>query len=244
MPGCPDGEEARLRALEESVVERLLRRSGGTDRFVRPVFHTVLGADTDAVLVARACEWLYLAEGGHASAFVRVTPYGGGASEVYACRPGLLVVMPMQRVEIFYVASSVTSEAGFAWVFYCGRGYEPPVPPALPLAAAGLSLSGVSLSGAHRVVEVPPQNLVTGNVLVGLAATLVVAARPGRRKLLVVRFDTANDVYLGGAGVTTAAGFLLDAVAAPPVVDLGPVAAAVFGITVVADQNVRYWEVF
>jgi hypothetical protein len=149
---------------------------------------------------------------------------------------------------------------------YDGQTKDLPAVPGLVLAncaAAGLSLVVPATTTGNLVLAfspvpgcfgppgsgcctgIPVGTVATGNILVGLVETQIVPARKGRTKLLVIRVDVANDIFIGATGtVTTANGLLLDAVASPPIVDLGAYEGSLAGITTVAGQNLRFMETF
>jgi hypothetical protein len=92
------------------------------------------------------------------------------------------------------------------------------------------------------VVRQPePQTLAAGQVSVTASATQIVAARSGRRAVVVTQHGTTA-VYLGPSGVTTSTGLLLTGTAGA--VQVLPGGAAVFGITVSGSQTVSYAEVY
>lgn len=79
----------------------------------------------------------------------------------------------------------------------------------------------------------------TTQVTIAATATLIAAARPGRRKLKVVNLGTTA-VYLGGSGVTTTTGLLLTgAVGAEREIETSE---AVYGIVAAATQDVSAVE--
>lgn len=108
---------------------------------------------------------------------------------------------------------------------------------------AELSLSGVPVTPSNPVPvqDVGRSSLATGQVTVAATATLVVAARAGRGYVLVQNLGTTA-VYLGGAGVTTSTGMLLQGVAGAIVkIDA---AAAIYGIVASGTQAVSFGEVY
>jgi len=83
--------------------------------------------------------------------------------------------------------------------------------------------------------------IATAQVSVGVAAATVVAARAGRRSLLIVNHGT-TDVFLGPATVTVANGILLPGVKGASISI--PTTALVQGIVASGTQTVSYIEVF
>ena len=84
-------------------------------------------------------------------------------------------------------------------------------------------------------------SLANNQVSVTTTSDTVVAARAGRRALLIVQHGT-TDVYLGTGTVTTTNGVLLKGVAGASISI--PTAAAVNGIVASGTQTVSYLEVF
>lgn len=62
------------------------------------------------------------------------------------------------------------------------------------------------------IASTPPQSINTGQPSIGTTSTLVVAARPARRKV-TISVDTANTCAFGNSGVTLTTGFKLQPVA-------------------------------
>lgn len=79
----------------------------------------------------------------------------------------------------------------------------------------------------------------TGQATVGTSATLIAAARPGRKDIVIINHSTV-DVYVGGAGVTTSTGALLIGVkgAGLTITTEGPV----YGIVGSGTEPVSYVE--
>lgn len=75
-------------------------------------------------------------------------------------------------------------------------------------STAILSGSGDVGAGALRVRESGTPTITTGQVSCGATATLIAAARAGRRGISVTSLGT-TDVYVGASGVTTGTGDLL-----------------------------------
>lgn len=81
--------------------------------------------------------------------------------------------------------------------------------------------------------------LATGQVSVGNTATLIAAARAGRKSITIINAGT-TDVYLGASGVATGTGLLLyGQKGAGITIDGG---AAVYGIVASGSQTVSYLE--
>jgi hypothetical protein len=81
--------------------------------------------------------------------------------------------------------------------------------------------------------------ITTGQVTVTTAATVIAAARAGRRSITIVNEGT-TDMRIGGAGVTTANGLLLSGVKGQTLTI--ETAAAVFGIVGAGSQTVSFVE--
>lgn len=85
-------------------------------------------------------------------------------------------------------------------------------------------------------------NLATAQVSVGATATLIVAARAGRKEVTIVNHGTTA-LYLGSSsGVTTSTGQLLAGVAGEGITYSG--GAAIYGITASGSQTVSAAEVY
>lgn len=76
---------------------------------------------------------------------------------------------------------------------------------------------------------------------VAATATLIAAARPGRRKITIVN-PSAVAVYLGDAGVTTTTGVLLPGVVGAQVTIETP--EAVYGVVATSTQAVSAVEMW
>ena len=81
--------------------------------------------------------------------------------------------------------------------------------------------------------------IATGQVSVAATATLIVAARSGRAKVLIVNHGS-TDIYVGASGAATNTGALLLGV--PGAVFEIETAAAVYGIASSGSQTVSYVE--
>lgn len=79
----------------------------------------------------------------------------------------------------------------------------------------------------------------TGQVTVGTSATLIAAARAGRKDIVIVTHG-ATDVYLGGPNVTTSTGSLL--VGSKGTGFTITSEAAVYGVVSAGTQTVSYVE--
>jgi len=79
----------------------------------------------------------------------------------------------------------------------------------------------------------------TGQATVGTTATMIAAARPGRKDIVIINHGTA-DVFVGGAVVTTGTGALLIGVkgAGLSITSEGPV----YGVIGSGTQPVSYVE--
>lgn len=81
--------------------------------------------------------------------------------------------------------------------------------------------------------------IATGQITVAVTATLIVAARTARKRLVIVNHG-ATAVYVGGAAVATTTGLLLAGVAGTTMTL--ETAAAVYGIVGSGTQAVSYVE--
>ena len=84
-------------------------------------------------------------------------------------------------------------------------------------------------------------SFATGQVSVANTATAIVAARAGRRAVMIIN-NGATDVSIGGSSVTTSNGLLLTGTAGAAVSI--PTTAAVYGIVGTGTQTVSYIEVY
>ena len=84
-------------------------------------------------------------------------------------------------------------------------------------------------------------SFATNQVSITNAATAIVAARAGRRAVMIINHG-ATDVSIGGASVTTSNGLLLTGTAGAAVSI--PTTAAVYGIVGTGTQTVSYIEVY
>lgn len=110
----------------------------------------------------------------------------------------------------------------------------------LAALVAGLSATQpVSLASAISVAA--PDNIATAQVSVAATATLIAAARAGRRSITVEQLGTTA-VYLGAAGVTTGIGVLLAATVGSSVTF--NTTAAIYGITASGSQTVAEFELY
>lgn len=82
-------------------------------------------------------------------------------------------------------------------------------------------------------------SFATKQATVGTDATLIAAARPGRRKITLVNHGT-TDVLLGNVGVTTATGVLLAGAKGQTIVI--DTSDAVYGIVAASTQAVSAIE--
>ena len=99
----------------------------------------------------------------------------------------------------------------------------------------------VSLGVAADVTVVAQRgaaSFATGQVNLGATEGLILAARPGRRRLVVLNLDAANSCWIGGSGGTSANGFRL---AFGESISLNAT-GAVSGIRATSDVSVSYLE--
>ena len=108
--------------------------------------------------------------------------------------------------------------------------------------AANTTLASIlaKLSAALATTETYA-NLATAQVSVAATATLIVAARTGRKEVTIVNHG-ATAVYLGPSGVATTTGQLLAGVAGEGITYSG--GAAVYGIAATGSQTVSVAEVY
>jgi hypothetical protein len=109
-------------------------------------------------------------------------------------------------------------------------------------ATANTTLASIltKLSAALATTETYA-NLATAQVSVAATATLIVAARVGRKEVTIVNHGTTA-VYLGPSGVATTTGQLLAGVAGEGITYSG--GAAVYGIAATGSQTVSVAEVY
>lgn len=103
--------------------------------------------------------------------------------------------------------------------------------------------TGTPFSSGNPLPTVPAQasSIATGQVTVGTSATLICAARTGRRAVTVIQ-EGATLVRLGASGVTTGNGVPLPATQYASFTFEG--GAAVYGIVGSGTQLVSYVETF
>lgn len=108
--------------------------------------------------------------------------------------------------------------------------------------AASMPVVLASNQSTLNVTTVPvAASIATGQVSVTTSATLIVAARSGRKSVIIIN-EGATDVRLGVSGVTTGNGVLLyGQKGAGQVIDGG---AAVYGIVGSGSQSVSYVEAY
>ena len=93
------------------------------------------------------------------------------------------------------------------------------------------------------VVQAVPEGLETGQVSVGTGATLICAARPGRRSVTLRNLTGTARVFAGGSNaVTTANGMLIVAAEGDGLVISGSM--AIYGIAEGSAQTVSFAETF
>ena len=106
---------------------------------------------------------------------------------------------------------------------------------AMPLPGNASLESGGNLATVAGAVAAGTINS-TGQVSVGVSATQIIAANAARKGVLIFNAGTAT-VYIGAAGVTTAAGHILPAGASVTL----PTVSAVYGIST-SSQTVSFME--
>lgn len=124
-------------------------------------------------------------------------------------------------------------------------GLDPnqPLPPGTNLlGAVNLDVGGNTISQSNPVPTTETYSNINANtVTVGATATLIVAARAGRKEVMIVNNGTIA-VNLGGSGVTASAGLLLAGNLGEGVTITG--GAAVYGIVASGTETVSYLEVY
>jgi hypothetical protein len=118
------------------------------------------------------------------------------------------------------------------------------LPYPIPLSRqAAIPVVQVDGSGNVLDMETPPgyPDFVTNQVSINSGGVLIVAARTGRRGVLVVNHGTI-DVFLGAASVTTSSGVKLKGSDGASIYI--PISGALYGITVSSTQTVSYMEIF
>ncbi len=96
-------------------------------------------------------------------------------------------------------------------------------------------------SGTWNTGTVSPDNVATAQVSVTTSATLIAAARAGRRSITVEQLGTTA-VYLGATGVTTATGVLLPGTVGSSVTL--NFTGALYGIVATGTQTVAEFELY
>jgi len=136
-------------------------------------------------------------------------------------------------------AASIAQPAGGSGLAGWLSGIYGKLSGALTVQWSGQSVAATQ-SGAWGVTTTEgASSIATNQVSIAASATQIVAARAGRKAVLILNEGTI-EVRLGGAGVTTATGLLLyGARGAGVAIDGG---AAVYGIVVSGTQNVSYVE--
>lgn len=104
------------------------------------------------------------------------------------------------------------------------------------LATDETTINGTA-AHVQRVSTGAAPSLSAGNTACTTSATSILAANYERKGLLIKAIDGA--VYLGGSGVTTSTGFLLNSGES---LSSSAFLGAVYGITASGTTNVRYWE--
>ena len=110
-----------------------------------------------------------------------------------------------------------------------------------PGSGATLATDETTIGGtaAHvqRVTQGAAPSLSVGNTACTATATQIVAANVERKGLVIKAID--GPVYLGGSGVTTSTGFLLNSGES---LSTSSFIGAVYGRVTSTTVNVRYWE--
>lgn len=110
-----------------------------------------------------------------------------------------------------------------------------------PGSGATLGTNETTIGGTavhvQRVSTGVAPSLSVGNTACTTTATLIVAANTDRKGLIIKAIDGA--VYLGGSGVTSSTGFLLNSGES---LSSSAFIGAVYGRTSTGTTNARYWE--
>jgi hypothetical protein len=110
------------------------------------------------------------------------------------------------------------------------------------IGAVNLDIGGATLSQSNPVPTTETySNVNAGQVSLTSSATLIVAARPGRKEVTIVNNSTTM-LYLGGSGVTTTTGLLLAGVTGEGVTISG--GAAIYGVVASGSEPVSFLEVY
>jgi hypothetical protein len=110
------------------------------------------------------------------------------------------------------------------------------------IGAVNLDIGGATVSQGNPVPTTETYaNIATGQVSVASTATLIVAARAGRKEATIVNNSTTA-VFLGASSVTPSSGLLLAGVVGEGITITG--GAAIYGITATGSETVSYLEVY
>lgn len=85
-------------------------------------------------------------------------------------------------------------------------------------------------------------NIATSQVSVGTSATLIAAARPGRKGITITNITGTQQIFIGNTGVAANTGALIPAAVAGS--QTIPSSAAVYGIAVTLAQTVSVLETY
>jgi hypothetical protein len=107
--------------------------------------------------------------------------------------------------------------------------------------ATGWGGGGIGTGGAPLSVVETYNNLATNQVSVGATATLIVAARTGRKNVTIFQEGSVL-VRVGASGVTTATGVPLVGVQGSNIIIEG--GQAIYGIVAAGTQTVSFMEVY
>ena len=94
---------------------------------------------------------------------------------------------------------------------------------------------------AAPVRSVPPAEIATGQLIVETTLTLVVAARPERRGVLIIN-GSSLPLFLGDEGVTVANGLRILGVEGTGIVI--PTTHAIYGVVASGSASVSYMELY
>jgi len=117
---------------------------------------------------------------------------------------------------------------------------QPAIGTAGTASADVLTVQGIASMTPLNVSE-SISNIAVNQVSVATSATLIVAARAGRKSVMIMN-EGATDVRIGGSGVTTGTGVLLYGQKGSGLVLDG--GAAIYGIVASGSQSVSYLEAY
>ena len=110
------------------------------------------------------------------------------------------------------------------------------------IGAVNLDIGGATVSQGNPVPTTETySNIAAGQVSVASTATMIVAARTGRKEVTIVNNSTTA-VYLGVSSVTSSSGLLLAGVVGEGITITG--GAAIYGATATGSETVSYLEVY